>query len=90
VLGCVDAAAAWSAPQLPHWIAVRPLIVQGALALGDLGVYAIHRLQHTVPWHWRFHAVHHSAEEMDWLVSFRFHPADLFLLRRQRLDRTGR
>jgi sterol desaturase/sphingolipid hydroxylase (fatty acid hydroxylase superfamily) len=82
-LGGVDAAAAWSAPQLRHWIAARPLLVQGALALvlGDLGVYAIHRLQHTVPWLWRFHAVHHSAEEMDWLVGFRFHPIDLFLLR---------
>jgi sterol desaturase/sphingolipid hydroxylase (fatty acid hydroxylase superfamily) len=82
-LGGVNAAAAWSAPQLRHWIAARPLIVQGALALalGDLGVYAIHRLQHRVPWLWRFHAVHHSAEEMDWLVGFRFHPIDLFLLR---------
>jgi sterol desaturase/sphingolipid hydroxylase (fatty acid hydroxylase superfamily) len=83
VLGGVDAAAAWSVPQLRHWVGLRPLIVQGAiaLALGDLGVYAIHRLQHTVPWLWRFHAVHHSAEEMDWLVGFRFHPVDLFLLR---------
>jgi sterol desaturase/sphingolipid hydroxylase (fatty acid hydroxylase superfamily) len=83
VLASVDAAAAWSAPQLRHWIAMSPLIVQAALALalGDLGVYGIHRLQHTVPWLWRFHAVHHSADEMDWLVGFRFHPIDLFLLR---------
>jgi sterol desaturase/sphingolipid hydroxylase (fatty acid hydroxylase superfamily) len=51
------------------------------LIVGDLGVYAIHRLQHTVPWLWRFHAVHHSAEELDWLIGFRFHPIDLFLLR---------
>jgi sterol desaturase/sphingolipid hydroxylase (fatty acid hydroxylase superfamily) len=82
-LGGVDAAAAWSVPQLRIWIATTPLIVQGALALviGDLGVYGIHRLQHTMPWLWRFHAVHHSAEEMDWLVGFRFHPIDLFLLR---------
>ena len=34
-----------------------------------------------MPWLWRFHAVHHSAEEMDWLVGFRFHPIDLLLLR---------
>ena len=82
-LGGVDAAAALSLPQLRHWIATTPLVAQGALALviGDLGVYGIHRLQHTVPWLWRFHAVHHSAEEMDWLVGFRFHPIDLFLLR---------
>ncbi len=82
-LGGVNAGAAWCAPQLRQWIATRGLIAQGALALvlGDLGVYGIHRLQHTLPWLWRFHAVHHSAEEMDWLVGFRFHPLDLFLLR---------
>lgn len=82
-LGGVDAAAAAAMPQLRHWMETRPLLAQAALALvaGDLGVYAIHRLQHTVPWLWRFHAVHHSAEELDWLVGFRFHPIDLFLLR---------
>jgi sterol desaturase/sphingolipid hydroxylase (fatty acid hydroxylase superfamily) len=82
-LGSIDAAASLAAPQLRAWIAARPLWAQGlmALVLGDLGVYAIHRLQHTVPWLWRFHAVHHSAEEMDWLVGLRFHPLDLFLLR---------
>src|SRR3954462_414400 len=37
-LGGVDAAAGWSVPQLRQWIAARPLLVQGALALvlGDL------------------------------------------------------
>jgi sterol desaturase/sphingolipid hydroxylase (fatty acid hydroxylase superfamily) len=82
-LGGVDAVAAACAPQLRQWIETRPLWAQCvlALALGDLGVYGIHRLQHTVPWLWRFHAVHHSAEEMDWLVALRFHPVDLFLLR---------
>jgi sterol desaturase/sphingolipid hydroxylase (fatty acid hydroxylase superfamily) len=82
-LGGVDAAAAVWAPQLRHWIDGRSLLAQSVVAIvvGDLGVYGIHRLQHTVPWLWRFHAVHHSAEEMDWLVSFRFHPVDLFLLR---------
>ena len=51
------------------------------LAIGDLGVYAIHRAEHSVPSLWRFHAIHHSAEEMDWLVGFRFHPVDLLLVR---------
>jgi sterol desaturase/sphingolipid hydroxylase (fatty acid hydroxylase superfamily) len=83
VLGGLDAVAAACAPQLRNWIETRPLLAQCvlALALGDLGVYGIHRLEHTVPWLWRFHAVHHSAEEMDWLVGFRFHPVDLFLIR---------
>jgi sterol desaturase/sphingolipid hydroxylase (fatty acid hydroxylase superfamily) len=83
VLGGIDAVAAASAPQLRDWVETRPLLVQYVLAivLGDLGVYGIHRLQHTVPWLWRFHAVHHSAEELDWLVALRFHPVDLFLVR---------
>jgi sterol desaturase/sphingolipid hydroxylase (fatty acid hydroxylase superfamily) len=82
-LAAIDSAAAAGIPALRLWIETRPLLVQGALAvaIGDLGVYGIHRLQHIVPWLWRFHAVHHSAEEMDWLVAFRFHPIDLFLLR---------
>lgn len=82
-LGGIDAMAAAGAPQLRHWIETRPLPAQCILALvvGDLGVYGIHRLEHTVPWLWRFHAVHHSAEAMDWLVGFRFHPLDLFLVR---------
>lgn len=82
-LGAIDAAAAVWAPQPRHWMGTRSLLSQAVVALvgGDLGVYGIHRLQHTVPWLWRFHAVHHSAEEMDWLVAFRFHPLDLFLVR---------
>jgi len=83
VLGGVEIAAAALAPQLRAWAHARPLWAQAllAIALGDLGIYAIHRLQHAVPWLWRFHAVHHSAEEMDWLVALRFHPFDLFLSR---------
>jgi sterol desaturase/sphingolipid hydroxylase (fatty acid hydroxylase superfamily) len=83
VLMRVDALASISAPHLRAWVETRPLWAQAALAvaLGDLGIYGIHRLAHTVPWLWRFHAVHHSAEEMDWLVAVRNHPVDLFLFR---------
>lgn len=82
-LGGLNAGAEAGVPALRRWIASQPFLVQTALAVivGDLGVYAIHRLQHTVPWLWRFHAVHHSAEELDWLIGFRFHPIDLLLVR---------
>jgi sterol desaturase/sphingolipid hydroxylase (fatty acid hydroxylase superfamily) len=82
-LGAIDSTAAAAAPELRAWIEARPLWAQAilALAIGDLGVYVSHRLSHTLPCLWRFHAVHHSAEEMDWLVGFRFHPVDLLLLR---------
>ena len=83
VLGRIDAigAAAW--PGLRQWVGARSLWEQAALAVivGDLGLYGIHRLAHEVPWLWRFHVIHHSAEEMDWLVGLRFHPFDLFLAR---------
>jgi sterol desaturase/sphingolipid hydroxylase (fatty acid hydroxylase superfamily) len=82
-LAGVDAAANRVAPHFRELVEATPLWAQviAAIAIGDLGIYAVHRLQHTVPWLWRFHAVHHSAEEMDWLVAFRFHPLDLFLMR---------
>jgi sterol desaturase/sphingolipid hydroxylase (fatty acid hydroxylase superfamily) len=82
-LARIDAIAAAGVPALRLWVESRPLWAQAilAIAIGDLGVYGIHRLEHRVPWLWRFHAVHHSAEEMDWLVGLRFHPVDLLLVR---------
>jgi len=83
VFAQLDAVAAICIPGLRTWMDTRSIWTQAVLAvvLGDLGVYGVHRLQHRVPWLWRFHAVHHSAEEMDWLVGFRFHAVDLFLIR---------
>jgi sterol desaturase/sphingolipid hydroxylase (fatty acid hydroxylase superfamily) len=47
-----------------------------AVLLVALGQYWGHRLTHQVPALWRFHAVHHSIEEMDWVASARLHPVD--------------
>lgn len=58
--------------QLP--VGVR---LAGALLVGELGYYWAHRAMHTVPFLWRFHAIHHQAEHMDWLVNTRSHPLDL-------------
>ena len=49
------------------------------LILADLGFYLAHRAVHTFPILWRFHAVHHSIEEMDWLAAHRVHPVDQIL-----------
>lgn len=49
------------------------------LLLSDLGVYAIHRASHAAPWLWRFHAVHHSSEHMDWAAAHRVHPVEQVL-----------
>lgn len=42
----------------------------------DLCIYWGHRLQHRIGVLWRFHAVHHSAEHLDWLAAYREHPLD--------------
>ena len=52
------------------------LSVALAVVIVMLGSYWGHRLSHTVPFLWRFHAVHHSIEDMDWLASGRLHPLD--------------
>lgn len=55
----------------PIWLQVVMLIV-----FGDLYYYWAHRLFHTVPILWKFHAVHHSIEHMDWIAANRTHPVD--------------
>ncbi len=60
----------------PPWLRIG-----AALLIGETGFYWGHRLSHEVPLLWRFHAVHHSAEHMDWLVNTRAHPVDLVFTR---------
>ncbi len=47
-----------------------------SILLAELGAYWGHRATHRVPILWRFHKVHRSIEEMDWLASGRLHPVD--------------
>jgi sterol desaturase/sphingolipid hydroxylase (fatty acid hydroxylase superfamily) len=74
-------------------LAIHRLIPDGALAtiaawpvwlkacatmlVGEIAYYWAHRLSHQIPFLWRFHAVHHSAEELDFLVNTRMHSVDL-------------
>jgi sterol desaturase/sphingolipid hydroxylase (fatty acid hydroxylase superfamily) len=80
------AAVAWSM----HAVVPAPLLglasglpfgqrVVLSLVVGEFGYYWVHRAMHQVPVLWNFHAVHHSAEQIDWLVSTRAHPVDLVL-----------
>ncbi len=65
-------------------LALRPLValIPGpalpfvAFVLFDLTIYWVHRWSHEVPILWRFHAVHHSTEHLDWVSGFRLHPLD--------------
>jgi sterol desaturase/sphingolipid hydroxylase (fatty acid hydroxylase superfamily) len=47
------------------------------MMVGETAYYWAHRLSHQIPFLWRFHAVHHSAEQLDFLVNTRMHPVDL-------------
>lgn len=82
------AGVAWAAhqavpPALDAWVAAQPLwlLLPIAFVIGDIGAYWGHRLSHETPFLWRFHAVHHSAEHLDWLVNTRAHPIDLLVTR---------
>lgn len=82
------AALAWGSLQLLPagylaWVAAQPvwLLLPIALLVGDIGGYWGHRLSHELPFLWRFHAVHHSAPQVDWLVNTRAHPVDLVVTR---------
>lgn len=52
-----------------------------SLVVAEIGFYWGHRAMHAQAWLWRLHRVHHSAEQMDWLVNTRAHPLDLVLTR---------
>jgi lathosterol oxidase len=51
------------------------------LLVADGTQYWVHRTFHAVPLLWRFHAIHHSAEKMDWLAGSRLHLLDVIVTR---------
>jgi len=70
--------AAWLAgmAEWPLWVR----LVAGLL-VSETGYYWGHRISHQVPWLWRFHAIHHSAPQLDYLVNTRAHPLDMVFSR---------
>jgi sterol desaturase/sphingolipid hydroxylase (fatty acid hydroxylase superfamily) len=57
-----------------------PAALLVGLLVFELGGYAYHRAAHVIPALWRYHAVHHSAPQMNWLASFRQHPVEILLM----------
>jgi sterol desaturase/sphingolipid hydroxylase (fatty acid hydroxylase superfamily) len=53
-----------------------PIVVVGALyiVINDFVSYWLHRAEHSIPFLWQFHSVHHAAEEMNFLTTYRVHP----------------
>lgn len=72
-----------AAPAAQQWIRALPGTVQFALLIvvADVTQYWVHRAFHAIPVLWRFHAVHHSAEQMDWLAGSRLHLVDVAVTR---------
>ena len=81
VLGAL--AAAVLPASVPETMAALPLPARVGLAFlaGELGFYWGHRLSHTMPLLWRFHAVHHSPDHLYFMVHTRAHPVDLIFSR---------
>lgn len=75
-------AAAGTSP-LHALVQAQPLVLQffEVMIVADLGEYAIHRLFHTVPFLWRFHAIHHSSVHLDWIAGSRLHLVDVVITR---------
>lgn len=61
---------------LPLWLGIS-----AGLIIADIGSYWGHRLSHEIRFLWRFHAIHHSAEHIDFLVNGRAHPIDMVVTR---------
>jgi sterol desaturase/sphingolipid hydroxylase (fatty acid hydroxylase superfamily) len=57
-----------------------PLWVQALLFLvaSDFMLYWLHRMFHGGAF-WKYHAIHHSSEELEWISAARFHPVNLFI-----------
>ena len=66
-MSLVFAIAAW-----PIWLKAC-----ATMLVGETAYYWAHRASHAIPFLWRFHAVHHSAERLDFLVNTRAHPVDI-------------
>lgn len=57
-------------------LSYTPHLVAGFLLI-DIWTYWWHRLNHTVPFFWRFHRMHHSDPEMDVTTGSRFHLGEI-------------
>ena len=57
----------------PQWLLAIELLL-----IIDLSSYWVHRLFHTVPYLWRFHAIHHSATKIRWSTTARVHVVNEF------------
>lgn len=58
---------------LPFWTQAIVYLV-----VSDFLLYWVHRIFHGSTM-WKYHAIHHEPEEVDWISAARFHPVNLIL-----------
>lgn len=63
----------WIAAHLPLWLQIGLLLI-----ISDIIMYWWHRYFHSSK-AWKYHAIHHSPTEIDWLSAGRFHPVNSFI-----------
>lgn len=68
---------------LHTWVQSLPFVLEllFAFLVTDLFQYWAHRIFHSHTYLWRFHSVHHSTKNMDWLAGSRTHFIDIFFTR---------
>lgn len=78
ILFCITFFGSRNPMNIHIWPRHLPIVVQALLVtLGsDLLRYWLHRFSHTIPFLWRFHAVHHSVDKLYWMNTSRFHPVE--------------
>ncbi len=61
-------------------LAAMPLWAQAItfLVVSDFLTYWIHRGFHRAKM-WKYHAIHHSSQDLDWISAARFHPVNILL-----------
>lgn len=78
-----EAAAKWSLDAnfgILRWTSLPPWIEGlAAVLVFDVFTYWWHRFNHTIPFLWRFHRVHHSDAEMDVTTANRFHFGEIVM-----------
>ena len=68
-----------------HAIGLRPVWLAGWVGLVfdiillDFWIYWWHRANHSLPWLWRFHGIHHLDRFLDSTSAARFHPGEIVL-----------
>ena len=75
LLGLIPSVRSWTLSG--GWIAAAPLWAQllGLIVATDFAQYWIHRAFHSQRL-WAFHAIHHSAADVNWTTTFRTHPVN--------------